>query len=231
MRHSTSIPSSLFASALLLACATRADDPTDDAPSVHVETDTVGPSIFTTIGPISDESSRSSGSCPDQKAVYGMQCTGRYCDNIYLFCENIPSSAVLSPSRRWYTPWFSEENSGRGSCETGPYGVPGLITGVECAGRYCDNMRLECAALDIGTIWMPDWAPVFSFSEEQPAQLFNGPAIRLACFGRYCDRLEVKTAGFGPPNLCFHYGERCAGSSRPCCDNVPCGPSGYCAYP
>jgi len=194
----TTIPC-LFAPVLLLACATSADGSTPDdvVPTVHVETGTVAPAVFNTVGPISDEGSRSFGSCVGQKAIYGMQCTGRYCDNVYLFCEDVPSFISLNSDVRWRTSWFSEESSLYTSCATGPGGVQGVITGVACAGSYCDNMQLECTAIRTGRI-NTSYSYTIGFSEEEPAQLWNRPAWALSCSGRYCDKLWVATADFLP---------------------------------
>jgi hypothetical protein len=67
----------------------------------------------------------------DGLAVIGMQCTGRYCDNISL----IMRSAIVGTGGEWTEP-FSDY--AQGVCDWG------YVAGVECTGSYCDNLRLYC---------------------------------------------------------------------------------------
>ena len=83
----------------------------------------------------------------DDSAVIGMQCTGRYCDNISL----IMRSAIVGTGGEWTEP-FSEY--AQGDCGSG------YVAGVECAGRYCDNLSLYCkepVLLDSDNDGLPDY--------------------------------------------------------------------------
>ena len=45
--------------------------------------------------------------------------------------------AAKSAKQPEWTAWFSDEGWGSASCN-------GLISGMECSGRYCDSVRLGC---------------------------------------------------------------------------------------
>ncbi|MBW2144714.1 MAG: hypothetical protein JRG75_10015, partial [Deltaproteobacteria bacterium] len=83
----------------------------------------------------------------DDLAVIGMQCTGRYCDNISL----IMRSAIVGTGGEWTEP-FSDVDVG--------YCDSGYVAGIECTGRYCDNLRLYCKEpelLDSDNDGLPDY--------------------------------------------------------------------------
>lgn len=145
------------------------------------------------IGPISDEYYRNFNSCGSTRAVGGMQCMGRYCDNVYLFCKDLPAGVTLDLARRFRTSWFSEENTYWRDC-----GSNAVITGLGCAKSYCDNMQLECTPLATGRRTGSVWGQSF-FSEENPAQYFSGRfAFKLYAKGKYSDNLSADTQAVQP---------------------------------
>lgn len=133
------------------------------------------------------------------KLVFGIKCSGRYCDNITPVCG---FTTYKIYDVKW-TKFVSEERGGTISCnvpnpsekEHGNWGAgePAFIIGFSCKGRYCDNVALECAALKNaytnaqsarkGCRWTR-WT-----SEEQPPLYFpyHLAAISMQCRGRYCD--------------------------------------------
>jgi hypothetical protein len=137
--------------------------------------------------------------CPDNRLVTGIHCEGAYCDNIRLRCSGSPLSSVGSFNtgfREWTT--FISEETPYGTCamkETQNY-YPGsnlfygVITGLSCKGKYCDDISLECSAI-------MNNGPNFSYcywhgpvSEEDGGSLLfpdNYYAIALYCQGKYCD--------------------------------------------
>lgn len=70
----------------------------------------------------------------------------------------------------------------------------GLMSGVACTGRYCDNMALLCSQTSYAYA-LRFWSPFIS--EEAPNSFIcpNGGFITaLDCNGRYCDNLAVECA-------------------------------------
>lgn len=94
------------------------------------------------------------------------------------------------------------------------------VTGVLCAGRYCDNVQLECEGFVTSTersvsTGLSEWLPYIS--EEAPNQAYcsmsetqkyypgspmlYGVMKGIACSGQYCDKVSMKCTlvnGNGP---------------------------------
>lgn len=181
---------SLLASLFVCACAV-----TGDEPEVRENIEVAREAITVRVGPISDESSHNRDRCPLNQGIFGMQCTGRYCDNIYLYCDRLPANVTLDYEHQWRTDWFSEESPNSwGWCDSGNFhplpgepGLPGIVTGIACSNDYCDNMQLECTALKTGHF--TTWATGATFSDEDVAKFWSSPLVGLGCTGRYCDNL------------------------------------------
>jgi hypothetical protein len=113
----------------------------------------------------------------------------------------VMAAVVLTPAVTLAVapPWISDETRGM-SCGAG-YG----LAKVECAGRYCDNIKLTCAPYidrplqrePAGAYWTK-W-----FSEERTGDVvegFNFPvladpysiAIGMQCRGSYCDDIRLR---------------------------------------
>ena len=126
--------------------------------------------------------------CKSGWFVSGIRCTGSYCDNIEITCSKLPGSSV-GADHRW-TPWVSEESSSPAWCGPGP----GLLAGMACKGRYCDNVSLYCVPLvNLSSVrcWTTrsiseEGGGKLSFVEGATAPVF---ARQLSCSGGYCDNL------------------------------------------
>jgi hypothetical protein len=127
--------------------------------------------------PVSEESAVPAY-CPNGHAMTGVQCTGRYCDNVAMRCD----TTARTPTRVWWTGWFSDENTTSATCPGG------LVTGVQCSGRYCDNVRLECMSYAGASPYGCTWTG--GVSEEQPATYFGKFVAGARCSGDYCDSLS-----------------------------------------
>ncbi|MCP4747481.1 MAG: hypothetical protein GY874_15260 [Desulfobacteraceae bacterium] len=115
--------------------------------------------------------------CSDGYLVGSADCSGEYCDNISLFCDQ--DGEYNSHGQSYWTQPFSEEE-GTGFCKFGYF-----ITGISCSGNYCDNISIECS--DIG-----DWSNCYwtgSHSEENDLGHFSAGyfAVGVKCSGDYCD--------------------------------------------
>ena len=76
--------------------------------------------------------------------IAGVACSGRYCDNIRLECRQYLDNNALIVTSHW-TGWFSDENVRSAYCPNDM-----VVNGVQCSGRYCDNMRLQCGRMAAG---------------------------------------------------------------------------------
>jgi len=107
-------------------------------------------------------------------ATTGMGCKGRYCDQARLHLLGI----MVAYGYLDYSGWISDNTGKRyawneetvdqvADCPKGQ-----VITRIECRGRYCDDLRLECAA---PVSWVVDplgkpWVGKNWFSEEGSAR-------------------------------------------------------------
>ena len=67
-----------------------------------------------------------------------------------------------------------------------------LVRGGECAGRYCDNIRLDCTTVT-GSFGGSSWSTYFS--EEGTNERICGPdewVTGIDCNGSYCDNLSIE---------------------------------------
>ncbi|MCB9565529.1 MAG: hypothetical protein H6708_34520 [Kofleriaceae bacterium] len=115
--------------------------------------------------------------CPNGHAIRGVQCHGRYCDDIRAYCV----ASGRSASAVSWTSWFSEEGASSRVC------AGGVVTGLECSGKYCDNLRLECTTLAGATPHACSWSA--EVSDEQGATTFPAGTYvaGVRCSGSYCD--------------------------------------------
>jgi hypothetical protein len=125
--------------------------------------------------------------CPVGQALQGMDCTGSYCDNVALYCAYTGRMG----SRSTWLPYFSEEGSGtadEGHCVSGDM----WLTGVNCRGKYCDDLTMRCTQMVgswTGTCWWSGW-----YSEEDaPFYASGGTFIKgIECEGDHCDNKRYR---------------------------------------
>ncbi|MFN8489164.1 MAG: hypothetical protein U0350_16375 [Caldilineaceae bacterium] len=76
--------------------------------------------------------------------VVGLKCKGRYCDDIQLFIKKNNSQLANSGICWFSNSWFSEENDPfkQQKSEDQSFDAHTFVAGLQCKGRYCDNMSL-----------------------------------------------------------------------------------------
>jgi len=70
--------------------------------------------------------------CNDKHWMTGISCSGGWCDNIRLYCQDYPDLPVRSC---FWSAWISEENGGTLNFPPGYF-----ARGAACDGGNCDNM-------------------------------------------------------------------------------------------
>ncbi len=93
----------------------------------------------------------------------------------------------------YWTNFFSEEGSGRQTCDRGY-----AIAGIKCQGNYCDNKQLLCRSYpskrNDSSYWhssvISEEGPNASFRTDKPVNL--GFLSGLGCSGGYCDNISFK---------------------------------------
>lgn len=156
-------------------------------------------------GYISDEKGRDRATCGPDQVGYGGQCRGKYCDDFLWKC-----SGVTDPLGRKYkvtglSDFTRKTSDGRPPAICNRNRV---MVGVDCDGRYCDDMKIQCASLEFAD-YAPEiladseiqfaetpeegceWTPYFSeenLGESCPAGSFPRG---LACEGRFCDDVAI----------------------------------------
>ncbi|RYZ56386.1 MAG: DUF946 domain-containing protein [Proteobacteria bacterium] len=101
-----------------------------------------------------------------------------------------------------WTPSTSDENgeNSPARCDNG------LVTGLACSGRYCDNVSLQCS--DNQATEGRDWSPYFSEENNEGYTCPNGEFIQsVRCSGKFCDNVSVRCAKAleveSDPNSCY----------------------------
>lgn len=83
--------------------------------------------------------------------------------------------------------WFSEEEAAKVECDEGY-----AVSGMACRGRYCDDVRLRCAAVELGAERLRD-SPLIS--EEKGKNSWEAPpgyvVVGAKCDGKYCDNVTL----------------------------------------
>jgi hypothetical protein len=136
--------------------------------------------------------------CNSNLGTSGCACSGDNCDNLNLACTPVPTGILLDYSTSSWSGPFSEEGAkdGRNSriCEG-----EGIVTGVECTGRYCDNLNLQCTKLVSGGRTNCAWSG--SLSDEKGAYRFDHWIAGVMCTGRFCDNMKFLVCDLEVPPL------------------------------
>jgi hypothetical protein len=144
-------------------------------------------------------------------ALSHLRCRGSYCDDVVATCARyaMPPASAAEAAPYW-TAWFSEEKSGHfinGSNFPRLSDDYSVAVGVQCRGRYCDDMRLLMQPMrgrNAPTMDSKAEYPICrlssKFSEETPLPAMaarpRGKAMefvrRIGCSGDYCDNLTIE---------------------------------------
>lgn len=120
--------------------------------------------------------------------IAGIICEGDYCDNKRLVVVREGETAPLMDSGHW-TRWFTDGNPSSANCPAGM-----LVNELQCSGRYCDDIRLQCGNLNedyrivSGRETLTDW-----FSEEEGERLCPDGyyMFGMECRDHYCDGIRL----------------------------------------
>lgn len=177
---------------------------------------------------VSEEGGSPPSYCGYDDAAVGFECRGSNCDDIRLLCETLPYDLQVDLSSLFWTPWFSEEEDGSHSGNCG-YSLDYVVTGVKCAGRYCDEMSIECSKVvsyPVGGV-TPDATTIYGSANhpyanpnppysEEDGPLDFGPNHYLwsvTCWGSYCDDLAVNIIAFSDPAIDCNLSASCGGQT------------------
>lgn len=145
-------------------------------------------------GYVSEEST-TPATCSYGRAAIGFECTGSFCDNIRMRCEDLPGA---QPGYSYWSPWFEHDGLKQYTCPADEW-----ITGIQCWGDYCDNISIRCTSMQVWTTGNELWHSAsygHGYSEE------NGPFIAPAgrfiagimCSGTHCDEKYYETYPVAP---------------------------------
>ena len=150
--------------------------------------------------------------CPAGQALVRLRCSGRYCDNIQASCTRYAEPPFVASSQpSYWTAWFSEEKSADvvdGSNFPRLADNYSVAIGLQCRGRYCDDIRLLMLPLrgpKVPTLDSKSEFPICRvskpFSEENGGRSERPSAYigkwtelihRVGCSGSYCDNLRIE---------------------------------------
>jgi hypothetical protein len=201
----TKVLSSLLATVALSACVGTGDEASFSAdPASEGEISSTSSAVVDSwIGPFSEEDGMNAGGCGTANvAVTRALCTGKYCDNISLYCEKVPAGTSLAPG--FGTPWISEESDEWGDrnvayCEAPGTGtINGIMNGILIEGQYADDIALHCGRVKTGTLTNCSWTG-WTSEEDGVLDFGNGRfAAGVACRGKYCDQMRYYTCDLTP---------------------------------
>ena len=155
------------------------------------------------IGPISEEAANHRGPCGPDEGISGMMCTGRYCDNLYIYCESLSPGIIDNDAPTYNGTWADSLPGMPSDC-----GEDGIAIGVLCRDSYCGSVELLCKPLlrhfdAQGPVTCSTGLPYFS--DEQPFCWLSGAdgvggsfLNALECTGNHCDNMYASSGIFGP---------------------------------
>jgi hypothetical protein len=193
--RSVIIASVLSAAASATGCALEPGETTDGNVGRNEQ------AVIGWIGPVSEENNAlfpNYASCAGANtAVRAAQCTGKYCDNVYLQCFSVPSTLLQSwfaPNARFDTAFFSEEGTASGFCGQSANQIDGVVTGIRASGQYADFLALECTRLVDPQFFANRHCTWSGWHSEEGGGLADFPegyvAVGAKCQGAYCDLIN-----------------------------------------
>jgi len=107
-------------------------------------------------------------------------------------------SAEVMPQLFTFLPFHSEETPGASECP-----VNQAVTGFDCSGSYCDNVRIEChnygrsipAAVNAFSDWFEVGPPpgiASGFVKKSHVCAANEKMTGIDCKGSYCDDISIE---------------------------------------
>ncbi len=120
------------------------------------------------------------------KVTRGKSWLGRLC-GLWLALFSIQSIIGSPLQADDWTPSTSEEQGEASPALCGS----GLVSGLRCSGRYCDNVALKCSSNAF--LGERSWAPYVSDEGTTEYVCPDGRFVDgVRCTGRYCDNLSVR---------------------------------------
>lgn len=96
-------------------------------------------------------------------------------------------TADLDPMAFGFLNWHSEETPGASICPANQ-----VVTGFDCSGDYCDNVRLECHSYG-GSVTGGTWSNWFEHNGKASHVCPSGQKITgIDCWGDYCDNISIR---------------------------------------
>jgi hypothetical protein len=130
--------------------------------------------------------------CPSQSAAAALQCSGRSCDAISLTCcrygWETPRGHRDVDEHQW-SGWYSEEGNGLPPGTRLSSAPAGLVTGIQCQGDFCDEIRLDTDAAGLIAESECNWIPAGAC----PTSQF---IASVQCTDSFCSELQVKCCPF-----------------------------------
>jgi hypothetical protein len=143
--------------------------------------------------------------CGGNSGTGGFRCIGSYCDSLSLRCSGLPPGTSMNVATSAFTDWFSEENADITTITCGQECVAhalnegrcpsnSVITALQCAGAYCDWVRVRCTTLATGHVDTSRCVSSGYQSEEQGGVIFPPGffATAMDCTGSYCDNSSFR---------------------------------------
>lgn len=143
------------------------------------------------LGPVSDETPPAV--CDPGSFVEKVTCTGNRCDNVQIACQPRPGASI---GQAQWTPWFSEEGSGRGRCPAKHF-----IAGLACQKGWCDNVSLYCVEITNATTGACTDTRFTGSGAQKTVSVLDSPdfdksgqkflASELKCKGGWCSQVSM----------------------------------------
>lgn len=97
-------------------------------------------------------------------------------------------TAASDPVAYSWLPWHSEETPGASYC-----GANQVVTGFDCSGSYCDNVRLECHGYGTTVTNSGSWSGWFEHNGKTNHVCPSGTKITgIDCWGDDCDNINIR---------------------------------------
>jgi hypothetical protein len=97
-------------------------------------------------------------------------------------------TADSDPLGYGFLPWHSDETAGSSTCPANQ-----IVTGFDCDGSYCDNVKLECHGYGGTVSGHQPWSAWFDHNGKSNHVCPAGTKITgIDCWGDYCDNISIR---------------------------------------